>query len=286
MDISSKRVLLIGASGAIGKHLKNHWQLTANIKLCTAGRSDQDDYYLDLNSPSNCPAHLFEASHFDTVVVLAAMSNIAACERDPQLARYINAKAVEELYHIIPAKNWILFSTNQVFCGDKLMPRRNDITQPISEYGASKVALEKCFESQFYRVAILRLTKVLMPEQPFLRASLKKMLSGEKVTAFTNMVMAPIYIEQVCQYITRLLFDFSGGIHQLSGQRDISYYQTLVMLSSMLDLDVSLVEASKTGINTPKYSALHVDTLENSLGFFSPDIESVLGQFLAASRLN
>lgn len=284
MNDPTKRILVIGASGGIGKHLIRYLMPHQHLQLTTAGRTPEDDYFLDLaqiNTRDDVPKGFPE---FDTVVLLSALSNIAACETQPKDAMQINAMVVQHLYRTIRAKHWILFSTNQVFGGDKANPRREDKTSAVSQYGISKVAMETMFASDTDSVAILRLTKVIMPEQPFLKQSLQKLRNGESVTAFANMNMAPISVSDVCQYVFALLERFAGGLHQLSGQRDVSYYDTLFRLANKLGADPSKVQASDTELSCPKNTALFVDTLEKELGFNSPDIDRVLERFLVMSQ--
>ena len=95
-----ENVLIIGVDSQIGSALKNHLTLKKITVFGTTRKKERanlNTYYFDLEKPN------FEifTNKFTSVVVCAATTNIAECEKEPQKHKAINVtntiKTIEKI---------------------------------------------------------------------------------------------------------------------------------------------------------------------------------------------
>jgi dTDP-4-dehydrorhamnose reductase len=131
------RLAVSGARGRLGRAI----MAAAEQDAIAWSRPD-----LDLDDPASLVA-LVERDRPALVVHAAAMTDVDACARDPELALRRNGAVVGPLAHACHGAGvgLVLISTNEVFDGDRLDGRgygEDDPTRPRNPYGASKRAGE------------------------------------------------------------------------------------------------------------------------------------------------
>ncbi len=153
------RILVTGAAGFIGSHLCDrllsrghdvfgidnlHLGRMRNIEHLTGDSAFRFEQLDCLDSPSL--ERLFAAAKFDAVFHLAANSDIAAGNADRGLDLKLNqltTTAVLEMMHLNGVRRLFFSSTSAVFGEhDKALAEDDGPLQPISFYGASKLAAE------------------------------------------------------------------------------------------------------------------------------------------------
>lgn len=102
----------------------------------------------------------------DALVLLAAQSSPAACERDPAEATRVNCPAalIRAVRALLPNCLLLFTSTDLVYAGDAppYAPLAPDLCAPANAYGASKLACERLVLAH-PRSVVLRLSNVLGP---------------------------------------------------------------------------------------------------------------------------
>jgi dTDP-4-dehydrorhamnose reductase len=126
-----------GASGRLGRAL-----LEVDGHVVGWGRPD-----LDLDDPG-CWAPLLERDRPARVIHAAAMTDVDACARKPELAMRRNGDATAALAAACHSRgvNLVVISTNEVFRGDREDGHgyvESDEPAPGNPYGASKLAGEE-----------------------------------------------------------------------------------------------------------------------------------------------
>ncbi len=114
---------------------------------------------LDITDFAGCPRPCWPKPRPDVVLHGAAYTNVDGCERDPDLAHKVNAlgtwavaSAAEEIGAALVA-----ISTDFVFDGAKGSPYTEfDAPNPISHYGASKLAGENLARAACRRCYVVR----------------------------------------------------------------------------------------------------------------------------------
>lgn len=131
------RVLVIGATGLLGKVLMEEWD---SDTITGVGAK-----HLDIRDESQV-SDLFRRTRPEWTVLAAAYTDVDGCERDPKLAFQVNCiGAVHVAREVARTNSKLLFiSTDYVFDGTKSAPyETDDLVCPINVYGESKAAAER-----------------------------------------------------------------------------------------------------------------------------------------------
>jgi dTDP-4-dehydrorhamnose reductase len=223
--------------------------------------------------------------------ILAAVARLADCEKDPAAAARVNVAGTLALAERLTARGvHVLFlSSDKVFDGAAPHMRADAPTAPGSEYGRQKARAEAALRALMERgapVAILRLGKVVSPETALLRDWIAALKAGKPIRAFGDMTMAPVPAKTVARAIEALMTDHATGIFQLSGPRDISYFEAGRFLAERLRTDKSLVlRASLGDIDPPAgagppHTTLDSQALASRYGIAAPDPCAVLAEIV------
>jgi dTDP-4-dehydrorhamnose reductase len=162
----------------------------------------------------------------------------------------------------------VFLSTNQVFDGNVAYRKAEERTCPLNAYGKQKAEFESWLLSQPQPASVLRLTKVITGQLPVLDKWIKALKNGESIVAFEDLVFAPLPLRQVLEGVAYLGSKQPSGIFQLSGARDVSYYEIACALAKRLGVDVSMVTraSAKAGGIKPQFLPRH-GTLQPSKEF-------------------
>jgi dTDP-4-dehydrorhamnose reductase len=230
----------------------------------------------------------------DTVAacIFVAVARIAACQADPAGSAYVNVTQTLRLVERLLVRGiYVLFlSTNQVFDGTVPHIAADAPHSPVTEYGRQKARTETELLGMMQGgapVGILRLAKVVSPGMALLRGWVEALAQGKPIRAFQDMTMAPTPTELVATAIAALMNDRARGVFQLTGPRDVSYFDVGCRIAERLGVDPGLVspaEAASIGMppgSTPRHTTLDSSLLRERYGLIAPAPWSVLDPFAA-----
>src|SRR6059058_4065732 len=190
------KIVILGTGGRLGAALARQFEkydLTA-LNREQVDLSDLDDLRSKLDPMS-----------FDVLINAAGFTNVDACETERDRAFLINAEAPGVIAKICNAKHakLIHFSTDYIFDGEKRTPyTEKDEANPISFYGASKLAGEKNVLAAENRHLVVRVSWVFGPDRPsFVDAMIKQAQENENVDAIADKFSAPTYTLDVAQML-------------------------------------------------------------------------------------
>ena len=144
--LKSKRILVIGSSGQVGRALIN--QLAGECDLVTAARSGAD-FDLDLTDSEQIAAILVSLKP-NIVINAAAYTQVDNAEDNPELAQMINGQAPAVIAEQCKYLGALLvhYSTDYVFAGTGDRPlSEEDNASPISVYGHTKLEGERAIQA-------------------------------------------------------------------------------------------------------------------------------------------
>ncbi len=117
---------------------------------------------IDITSAASVHA-AFDRTEPDAVILLAAVSDIDQCERQPELAEAVNVCGAA---HVVQAcrrmKARLIFTSSAaVFDGTRHGYRESDPPTPVSVYGGTKARAEQLIAAELPAAVILRLALVV-----------------------------------------------------------------------------------------------------------------------------
>ncbi len=141
------KLLITGAQGMTGRDLRKVAEAQGHEVWPTdiaSLRHDPEDW-LDITSPDDL-RQAVDRFRPDAIFHLGALTDVDACERDPEETWRVNAMGTENVALICHEKKIPLLyvSTGSVFSGDKPTPYHEwDRPEPVSVYSRSKYAGEE-----------------------------------------------------------------------------------------------------------------------------------------------
>ena len=220
-----EKVLIIGADSHLGIALKNRLSYKKINVFGTTRRKrniNHNTYLLDLEKTD------FEIpiQKYTSAIFCAATTNIAECEKDPHKHKKINVTNTLKLIEKLVANNIfvIYLSSNSVFNGEKEFYKYDEKTSPNNKYGKFKTEVEEYLINKLAsKSCILRLTKVITKETPFIQNWNNEANQGKPIKTFINKFLSPVGIEDALDAIELLIKCKQSGIYQLGGRKEFSY---------------------------------------------------------------
>ena len=253
--------LITGANGQLGRCLQDTLD-AKGIDFVALSRAD-----LDITN-SALVKESFNSIKPDVVINTAAYTNVEQAEIDSVAAFKINhlgAAIVATVSKSIGAK-LVHFSTDYVFAGNSISPWRvNDLTEPLSIYGKSKLAGEvEILKEYSENSLIIRTAWLYSPYgKNFYKTMLTKAFNGDEIVRVVSdqqgqptsaLDLAELTVKAVTKNVSSGLFhgtnagscswfEFAKYIFEIAGENSIRV--TSVLSSELI-----------TRVERPKYSVL------------------------------
>ena len=246
------RVLVIGASGFIGRYLARRLGSLPGMEPYCSYRSrppgdDHNHWYQVELTDSVALDKVFSMIRPHLVVHLAAMADVGTCEREQAAATAVNVTATAQIAgfsHSLGAR-LLLVSTEYVFDGKRGPYREDDAPRPTTHYGHTKRAAEQAVARLGAYGATLRTSIVYGWPTPgrrnFVPSLVERLERGETCRAGTDVMRSPVYVEHLVGGIARLVQDFHPGIHHVAGSDWVSMYDFAGAVAREFGLDQGLV---------------------------------------------
>ena len=284
----SIKVLVTGANGQLGKTLKDLYENNNdNFEFHFLTKSE-----LDISNQYSLKNY-FKTNDFDYCINCAAYTNVEQAEESIDEAFKINAEAVGFLAHCCRESNTVLIhiSTDYVFDGEKEAPYiESDITHPINQYGASKLAGEKLIKNQLESYFIIR-TSWLYSKYPknFVTTIVSKIQEDADLTITTSQKGTPTSCKELSKYIFWLIStenkDF--GVYHFSAKGEASWYEFALKIADHFDnynnSKISATTSFKSRAERPKYSVVSNSKVQikyHAQQDWKADVDAVIHEIL------
>ncbi len=213
------RVLVTGAAGQLGRDV---------VSACRAAGDDviaADRSALDITDRSAVAAAA-RAAVPDAIVNCSAYTAVDACEANVDLAHAVNGTAVGHLAAAAQdvGAHLVQVSTDYVFDGALDRPyREDDPPHPMSVYGRSKLAGELAAGAD---AAIVRTSWVCGEHGHNMVKLVLGLLGKVPELAFVDDQRGcPTFTADLAPALRRVAADRRTGIHHLTNQRAVSWYE-------------------------------------------------------------
>ncbi len=243
------RILITGGKGQIGHDLTR--VLESNHQVKALGRSE-----LDITQEAAI-ATAIEAWRPDYLINAAAFTRVDACETDQDLAWRVNATAPGLLAAacLIRKLPLLQLSTDYVFDGRRRVPDpyyENDIPEPLSHYGKSKLEGELRAQSNTGRALILRTSWVYGSSGAnFLKSILRAALQNKALRVVNDQFGSPTWSYRIAQQARRLIQDNASGLFHATAEGYASWFEVAEEFFNLMELQVDLQPCSTAEYPTP-----------------------------------
>ncbi|HEY5506585.1 MAG TPA: dTDP-4-dehydrorhamnose reductase [Coriobacteriia bacterium] len=235
----------------------------------------------------------FAALHADGVLVnAAAYTNVERAEDDPETAFAVNRTGARLLAHAAARAGmpFVHVSTDFVFDGTKTGPyTEDDVPNPLSVYGVSKLTGERVVLAANPRALIVRTAWVFGPYgSNFPTKILERATGSIAITVVNDEVGSPTYTLDLAAGILDLADAGARGIYHLAGSGSCTrdeMAREILRLAGLEGVKVVPVPASSFPSTAPRPANSVLDCSKAAeLGVTMPDWRDGLARFVAASR--
>jgi dTDP-4-dehydrorhamnose reductase len=272
------RVMIIGATGLLGKPLTRLWQ---GAELVGTGSRD-----LDIRDAMRVRGAV-ERSRPEWIVLAAAYTDVDGCESNSELALAVNRDgAVNVARAAMGAKAKLLFlSSDYVFDGTKRVPYEvDDPRNPRSVYGRSKAEAEIRLLEILPGCCIVRTSWLYgVGGKCFPDTILKLGASRPILDVVNDQRGSPTYTVDLARTIIELCARDAHGIVHVTGAGDCTWFEFAREIVAAAGLQTQVRPVSSTEMARPAprppYSVLSATSLRK-YGIEMPDWNDALRRYL------
>ncbi len=295
------RILITGITGFLGWRLARALSpgntVFGTCRELSAGiPAGGTPLLLDLREPDRIPG-VVAAAAAELIIHTAAIISPAACLRDPETARLVNADSTAVLARSAADAGARLAytSTDRVFAGGRRPCREDDPPAPLGVYGRSKLDGENAVLKADAGNLVLRLPLMYGSpsprHSPFTGWMLQAWREKKPLRLFLDQYRTPALVDDAAEAI-RLLLErkVPGGIYHLGGADRVNRAEFGYALAEIFGLDPGLIRPvlmAEEEVNTPTPFDVSLDSgkLERTTGFRLRGIHPGLREFFRQSGL-
>lgn len=268
------KILVTGAHGQLGSELNFLSSLLENNTFVFVSHAD-----LDITNEDDV-ASFFSQHHFSAVINCAAYTAVDKAETEKELAFSVNAEGAGVLAKAAAACNarFIHFSTDFVFDGAASVPyTETGVTNPISVYGASKLAGEEKVMASNTKAIIIRTSWVYSSfGNNFVKTVIRLCKEREQLTIIYDQIGTPTYARDLAAFVLELVSaeHWKPGIYNYSNEGVASWYDFAIAIRDLAGLKAKILPIETAHYPTPaarpKYSVLNKRKLKETFGVEIP----------------
>lgn len=277
-----KRCAVVGSDGVVGRSLLKFSSRIAEKSIGTTRRDGSaTQLHLDLAT-----------KHFDALLKLrpevaflcAGITAIGDCENNPDSSWLVNVEATTQLARqLLACGCFVVFlSSNTVFDGCSPWPDENTPYSPTNEYGRQKAAAEQALRAlpeADERIAIVRLSKVLLPDEGVIGNLFQNLKQGLRCSLFGDLKMSPVSLQYVTESLFHIALQRKAGVFHLSGAEEFSYAEFAKKLAARYGYATDLIESvestatAATVLFRPAHPGLRMRLTTELLGLAPESLE-------------
>jgi dTDP-4-dehydrorhamnose reductase len=258
----SMRWLITGASGQLGGYLLRELQNAGESVVAWSLSRYRELFGFPLQPIDLCQREAvvtaFHQARPDVVLHTAGLTAVADCYRNADLARRINTAGTALLAELAAeAKVRLLYtSTDMVFSGTRGHYREDDVAEPLSMYGRTKLAAESSVLAVPHGT-VARISLMFGPSvigRPyFFDQQLRKMLDGQPATWFEDEWRSPLGLSAAARALLALARSDVSGLLHVGGPQRMSRLEMGRRLAAFHGLDARLVvPIQQASVTTPE----------------------------------
>ena len=285
----SIKILVTGAAGQLGNsvvtQLTGKYELLAtDINIHNIQNIDTPSSVLDITDSEQVNRVLSQFTP-DVIINLAAYTDVDGCELNPEKAYLLNTKSVEWLSGRFKGQ-FIQISTDYVFDGHNGPYSENDTTNPISEYGKTKLEAENILQNSKNNWCILR-TNVLFDyfretEASFIKWIIDSLRSKKSINVVVDQWNNPTWTQNLAEIIELVINKNVKGIYNYGGKDYLNRFEFAKIITGIFNLDqilispISTISLNQTA-SRPLRGGLKTEKIEKDFDIQCVDLKTSLG---------
>ena len=244
------KTAIIGGSGFVGRHLLKRYRETYPDTVGTSfSNAGVNLRPFDIRNPDLASLNL-KVQGFCSVLIASAKPNIGYCDQHKDEAYAVNVEGMLALIRQAVALGLkpIFLSSDYVFDGETGGFDDNAPTNPSTEYGRQKQAVENELPRITDNYLILRLSKIYGTQKgdgTLLDDIAKALVSGKEQRAATDQRFSPTHIADLVDAIVAVQNLGLTGTVNICAPESPSRYEVAVAIAAALGLPTSMVTAVK-----------------------------------------
>lgn len=262
-------ILITGSNGLVGRELIRAFDRLPQYTVIATSSSpdkivlpDVAFYQLDITDRKDV-VELLSDLRPDVVIHSAAISAPDTCETDKELCNRVNIEGTQNVADACKAigAKMLFISTDFVFDGEAGPYKEEDMPNPVSYYGWSKLEGEKITQTHTHwsivRTVLVYGDTVGLNRSNFVTWVKGALEKGEKIKVVNDQYRTPTYAPDLAYGIVKatewLVTGKGNEIWHISGPQPlISVYDMALQIAAYYKLDSSLVEPiASASLNQP-----------------------------------
>jgi dTDP-4-dehydrorhamnose reductase len=290
------KILVTGSNGLLGQKLLAALRNDPEVELIATSRGDDRTAMplgvryrsVDITRKEEVDAVMDQARP-DVVIHAAAMTNVDACERDPEGCRLQNVTATAHLVQAAKrhGSHFLFLSTDFIFDGKNGPYREEDPAAPLSIYGQSKLDGEHLVqEAGLRRWAIARTIIVYGHAEGLSRGNVVlwakgALEKGDPIQVVHDQWRMPTLAEDLADGCIRIAKRGANGIFHLSGPDGMSILELVQRTGRFFGLATDqVVPVDSTSLaqpaRRPPVTGFVLDKARRELGYAPHGFEAGL----------
>jgi len=275
-----KRVLILGATGLLGKALVEEWDFDE-----VTGTSSRD---ADIRDAGQLRA-LFARVRPQWTVLAAAYTDVDGCENNPEMAHQVNCAGAGNVARVARecGSRMLFVSTDYVFDGKKTTPyETSDMPKPINVYGRTKAAGEALVRAILPEACIARTSWLFgVAGKCFPNTILRVAKEQGKISVVADQDGAPTFNRDLARAIVHLCRCGARGTLHVTNSGQCSWHEfaeELVRGAGLTGVTVKPIGAAEFARPParPKNSVLSSASLRQRYGITLPPWQEAVQRYL------
>jgi dTDP-4-dehydrorhamnose reductase len=281
-----KKILVTGSNGLLGQKLTDLLRNNSEYQLIATAKGE--DRYPEKSGYTYVSLDITDAQQIDqvfneykpdAVIHTAAMTNVDQCESDHSGCDELNVHAVRYISEACDKYGIYLahLSTDFIFNGEKGPLTEEDIPDPISYYGESKLKAEQIVQQMKGSWSILRTVLVFGIVSDMSRSNIvlwvkKNLEQGKNIKVVNDQWRTPTLAEDLAMGCFLAVKNKAKGVYNVSGKDLLTPYDIAIRTANFFNLNSSLIEevdssTFKQPARRPLKTGFIVDKAKRDLGY-------------------
>ena len=268
------KIMLLGATGQLGTTIKLHFEENAKYDVFAFSKTD-----LDITKEQDIKSSIYRIKP-DVLINCAAYTNVEEAEKNINVSNLINAVSLGYIASICNELQIVLihFSTDYVFNGQSKIPYcENDNTDPLNQYGKSKLKGEKIIQNHLKKFYIFRISWLFgLYGNNFPKSILQKLIKQENLNIIDDQIGTPTFAEDVASALIKIIShqDFSKnyGVYHYGGNKECNWFYFANAIAAIypkkINSNINPISSNEFGAKAirPMYSSLNSNKIYTNFG--------------------